>query len=129
MSATLLEQNVCLPKTLPQTLEFGIEDLGWSIVAVRVRGEATCDWTADLNEQLRSSLISSPQIVILDLSKAAFADASAVDSLAEFGRDAFRKGVEVWLTGLKPAIWLAIHAARIDGLFTFRCSLSKALES
>jgi anti-anti-sigma regulatory factor len=50
-----------------------------------------------------------------------------VQTLADYSRDLRREGGEVWLTGLRPAVWLALHTARLDRLFTIRASLEEAM--
>jgi anti-anti-sigma factor len=123
-------REVCLPKSIPQAaLGFDIEDLGYEVVIVQVRGEATCERAAELNERLRSSLGPGPWFVILDLAGLSYVGSGALQTLEEFGRDVRRKGGEVWLAGLQPAVWLALHTARLDRLFTIRASLAQALAS
>jgi anti-anti-sigma factor len=130
MNATLRERNVLLPDSFPQTpLEFEIKDLGRSVVVIQARGEATCDRANDLNEQLRSTLSPGHQFVILDLAGLSIVGPSALQALAEFSRDVYRKGGEVWLTSLQPAVWLALHMARLERLFVIRASLALALDS
>jgi anti-anti-sigma factor len=126
----LLGREVCFPKSFPQAaLEFDIEDLGHAVVIVRVRGEATCERAAELNERLRSSLGPGPSSAILDLAGLSSVGPGALQTLEEFGRDVRRKGGEVWLASLRPAVWLALHTARLDRLFTIRASLAQALAS
>jgi anti-anti-sigma factor len=130
MIATLPERNVPILESIPQTpLELEIEDLGHAVVVARLRGEATCDRAAALDEQLRSSLSSEPQFVILDLAGLSLVGPAALQTLAEIRREVCRKGGEVWLTGLQPAVWLALHAARLERLFVIRASLTQALSS
>jgi anti-anti-sigma factor len=130
MSAILVERTVRPPESLPQgPLELGVEDLGCSVVVIHVRGEATCDLAADLNEQLRSSLSPGPQFVMLDLAGLSAVGPAALQTLAELARDVCRQGGEVWLTGLQPAVWLALHTARLERLFMIRASLAQALAS
>jgi hypothetical protein len=35
------------------------------------------------------------------------------------------RGSEVWLAGLKPAVWLALQAAGLDGRFPIRDSVAQ----
>ena len=126
MNATLLERNVGLPESFPQaTLELDVEDLGDAVV-VQVRGEATGDQSADLDQQLRCLRLGTP-FVILDLAGLTLVDRAALTTLAELSRDLCRKGGEIWLTGLQPAVWLALRVAGLERLFTIRASLAQAL--
>jgi anti-anti-sigma factor len=130
MNAIVLERNVRPAESFPQGfLEFSVEDLGCSVVVIHVRGEATCDLAADLDDLLRSSLGPDLQFVILNLAALSCIDPSALQTLAEFVRDVRRRGGEVWLAGLQPAVWLALHAARLERLFTIRATLAQALAS
>jgi anti-anti-sigma factor len=129
MSTILIDRPVYLPASVSQTgLEFNVEDLG-HVVVVRMRGAATFDQAAELEEQLRSSLGPGTRFIILDLAKLTLLDPSALAVLAEFCRDQSRKGGEVWLTGLQPAVWLALREAKLDRLFTIRASLAEVLPS
>jgi anti-anti-sigma factor len=110
-------------------LDFEIEDLGSSVVVVRVRGQAGCDHAVDLNEQLKLSMKPGTQFIILDLAELHFVGPEALQILAEFGRDVGQQGGEVWLAGLQPAVWLALHNACLERLFTIRASLAEALSS
>jgi anti-anti-sigma factor len=125
MNATLLERNVGLAESCPQaTLEWDIEDLGNAVVVVQVRGEAAGDQIADLDQQLRC-LRQGSQFVILDLAGLTLVDGAALATLAQLSRDLGRKGGEVWLTGLQPAVWLALRVAGLERLFTIRASLAQ----
>jgi anti-anti-sigma factor len=108
-------------------LEFEVEEIERSVVVIRVRGEVTCDRTTALNEQLRSSLIPDRQFVILDLAESSVVGPLALQALAEFSREFSRQGGEVWLASLQPAVWLALHTARLDRLFVIRASMARAL--
>ena len=133
MSATLLEQNGHVPESVVLTpearLDFEIADLGSSVVIVRVRGEAGCEHAVELNEQLKSSRKPGAQFIILDLAELHFVGPESLQTLAEFGRAFAQQGGEVWLAGLQPAVWLALHNARLERLFTIRTSLAQALSS
>jgi anti-anti-sigma factor len=127
MNSTLIERNVFTPETFPQaTLEFAVKDRGHLIV-IQVRGEATCDLAGDLDERVRSSLKPGTQFVVLDLAGLTLIGPTALAMLADISRDLSRKGGEVWLAGLQPAVWLALHDAGLDRLFTIRSSLAEAL--
>jgi anti-anti-sigma factor len=129
MNATLLERNTCLPESVPQaTLKLDIEDDGDAVVVVQVHGEATGDQIADLDKQLRCLRLGT-QFVILDLAELTGVDRAALATLAELSRDLSRKGGEVWLTGLRPAVWLALQVAGLARLFTIRATLAQALTS
>jgi anti-anti-sigma factor len=130
MNVTLLERKVGLPESVPQaTLESDVEDLGDAVVLVKVRGEATGDRAADLDEQLRSSVRPGTRFVVLDLAGLTFIHPSALGALARFSRDLSRRGGEVWLASLQPAVWLALQVAGLARLFTIRTSLARALSS
>jgi anti-anti-sigma factor len=128
MSAVLVERSALPPKSIPQRpLEFCVEHLGCSVVVIHVRGEAACHLAADLSEVLRSSLSGGSQFVILDLAGLSDVGPAALQTLAGFVRDACRQGSELWLTGLQPAVWLALHTAGLERLFTIRASVAQAL--
>ena len=125
MNVTLLERKVGLPESFPQAaLELEVEDLGDAVVVVQVRGEATGDRIADLDQQLRR-LRPGILFVILDLAGLTLVDGAALATLAQLSRDLCRKGGEVWLTGLQPAVWLALRVAGLERLFTIRASLAQ----
>jgi anti-anti-sigma factor len=129
MNATSLERNEYLPESFPEAaLEIYVEDLV-DVVVVHVRGEATGDQAAHLDEQLRSLLRLGTQFVILDLSSLTLVAPAALATLAELSRELGREGGEVWLAGLQPAVWLALHVAGLDRLFTIRASRAEALAS
>jgi len=130
MNALLLERNVRPPKAFPKSpLKFHVENLGCTVVVIHVHGEATCDLAADLSEELRSSLSDGPQFVILDLAGLSYVGPAALQTFAGLVRDVCRQGTEVWLTDLQPAVWFALHTARLERLFTIRDSLADALAS
>jgi anti-anti-sigma factor len=132
MAATLgmpLEPVLYAPESFSEpALEFDIEDLG-HVRIVRVRGDATCDRTAELDERLRSSQNRETRFVILDLAESGRFDPEALTTLADYARDLRRTGGEVWLADLQPATWLALRAARLDRLFTIRASMAQGLQS
>ena len=129
MNAMLLERNHAVAESTPQAaLEFNVENRG-CLVIIRVRGEATSDWAADLDENLKSSLTPGCSFVLLDLEGVSGIGARGLQTLQEFARRIYRKGGEVWLTGLRPAVWLALHTAELERLFTIRGSVSQALTS
>jgi anti-anti-sigma factor len=129
MNAILLERNLPVTESVPQvSLEFDVEDLG-CVVVIRIRGEATCDQAADLDEYLRSSLTPGSSFVLLDLERVPVVGPQALQTLKEFARDVSHQGVEVWLTGLQALVWLALHTAGLGRFFTIRGSLSQALAS
>jgi anti-anti-sigma factor len=128
MNALLLERKVHRPTSVTQgPLALGIRDLGCSVFVIYVRGKAPCELAADLSELLHSSLSPGPQFVILDLAGLAYGGPAVLQTLAALARDVCRQGGEVWLTGLQPAVWLALHTARLEHLFTIRASLAQAL--
>src|SRR5262245_9484880 len=87
-------------------LQLDVENHGDSVVVAEARGEATGDRAAYLAEQLRSSLAPGTQFVVLDLGGLTCVDGSALAALAELSRDFGRRGGEVWLASLPPAVWL-----------------------
>ena len=133
MNATSLERNEDVPESFVQTpetrLDFEIEDLGSSVVVVRVSGQASCEHAVDLNERLKLSMKPGTQFIILDLAELHFVGPESLQILAEFGRAVRQQGGEVWLAGLQPAVWLALHNAGLERLFTIRASLAQALSS
>jgi anti-anti-sigma factor len=62
------------------------------------------------------------QFVILDLAGLTVVDGAALATLAQLSRCLGRKGGEVWLTGLQPAVWLALRVTGLERLFTIRAS-------
>jgi anti-anti-sigma factor len=129
MNVTLLERNVGLPGSFPQaTLKLEVEDLGDAVVVVQVRGEATGDQLADLDKQLRCLKLGTP-LVMLDLAGLTLVGRASLATLAELSRDLRRDGGELWLTGLQPAVWLALQVAGLARLFTIRATLAQALSS
>lgn len=131
MNALLLEANARALESLPQApLEIAVEDRGSSVVVVlQIRGEATCDQAAHLEELLRSALRPRARFVILDLPELTLVGPSALTTLADLSRQLSRTGGEVWLAGLQPALWLALHDAGSERLFTIRASVAQALTS
>jgi anti-anti-sigma factor len=130
MNALLLEANARALGSLPQApLEIAVEDRGSSVVVVQIRGEATCDQAARLGELLRSALRPRARFVILDLPGLTHVGPAALTTLADWSRQLRRTGGEVWLAGLQPALWLALHDAGLERLFTLRASVAQALTS
>src|SRR5262249_5260351 len=126
MNVTLLERTVGLPEPFPQaSLEWDVEGLGDAVVLFQVRGAATGEQMADLDRQLRCLRPGTP-FVILDLAGVTRVDGAALARLAQWSRDLGRQGGEVWLTGLRPAVWLALRVAGLERLFTIRSSLAQA---
>jgi anti-anti-sigma factor len=133
MNASLLERNLFLPESFVQRpegcLEFEIEKLGDSVAVVRIRGEADSENAVELGEQLKLRRKPGSQFIILDMAELRFIGPEALQVFAELAKDACQRGGEVWLTGLQPAVWLALHSARLDRMFTIRESLTVALSS
>jgi anti-anti-sigma factor len=67
--------------------------------------------------------------VILDLGELTLVGPAALATLAGLARDLGRHGGEVWLAALQPAVWLALHVAGLERLFTIRPSVAQALAS
>jgi anti-anti-sigma factor len=107
------------------SLEVEIENHSPSIVVLRVRGQADADQADYLAWQLESATKQAPRFVILDLARLNFLSSAALGCLEEFRREQCWRGSEVWLAGLKPAIWLALHAAGLDGRFPIRDSVAQ----
>ena len=128
MNGTLLEQKGYV-QTPEARLDFEINDLGRSVVVARVRGQASCEHAADLNEQLQLSMKPGTQFIILDLAELHHVGPESLQTLAEFARKVRQQGGEVWLAGLQPVVWLVLHDARLERLFTIRTSLAQALSS
>jgi anti-anti-sigma factor len=99
------------------SLEVEVENLSPSIVVVRVSGLAHADEADYLARQLESATKQAPRFVILDLARLNFVSSAALSCLDRFRRKQCWRGSEVWLAGLKPAVWLALHAAGLDGRF------------
>ena len=63
--------------------------------------------------------------MILDLARLNCLSSAALRCLDQFRRKQCRRGSEVWLAGLKPAVWLALGAAGLDGRFPVRDSVAQ----
>jgi anti-anti-sigma factor len=111
------------------SLEFDMENHSASIVVVRVSGEAYSDQADDLARQLESATRQAPRFVILDLARLTFLSSAALGCLEEFRREQCRRGSEVWLAGLTPAVWLALQVAGLDGRFPIRDSVAQVFAS
>ena len=107
------------------SLEVELENHSPSIVVVRVSGEADRDQADYLARQLDSATKEAPRFVILDLTRLNFLSSAALGCLEGFRREEYWRGSEVWLAGLKPAVWLALRAAGLDGRFTIRDSVAQ----
>jgi anti-anti-sigma factor len=105
-------------------LEADIKICSHSIVVVELRGEADAGQVDFLTEQLELSARRNPAFVILDLAELCLIGPEALASLESFRRQRRRQGGEVWLAGLQPAVWLAIHAAGLGEKFPIRGSLA-----
>jgi anti-anti-sigma factor len=110
-----------------QALEVEVEVPSRSIVVVRLCGAADADQVDDLMRQLESAVRQGPRFVILDLARVNFLSPAALGCLDEFRRRQCWRGSEVWLAGLKPDVWLALHAAGLDGRFPVRDSVAQVL--
>jgi anti-anti-sigma factor len=121
------QEQITEARTITEFLQLDVEDRGDLVVVAVVRGEATGDRAAYLAEQLRLSLAPGAQFVILDLGGLTCVDSSALAAFAELSRALGRRGGEVWLASLQPAVWLALRTAELDRLFTIRASLAQAL--
>ena len=107
------------------SLEVELENHAPSIVVVRVSGEADPGQADYLARQLEAATKQAPRFVILDLARLNFLSSAALGCLEEFRRELCWRGSEVWLAGLKPAVWLALRAAGLDGRFTIRDSVAQ----
>jgi anti-anti-sigma factor len=106
-------------------LEVEVEVHSRSIVVVRLCGEVDVDQVDDLTRHLESAAERSPHFVILDLARLNFLSSPALGCLEEFRREQCWRGSEVWLAGLKPAVWWALRAAGLDGRFPIRDSVAQ----
>jgi anti-anti-sigma factor len=109
------------------SLEVEVENPSPSIVVVRVSGLAHTDEADYLARQLESATKQSPRFVILDLARLSFLSPAVLSCLDRFRRKQCWRGSEVWLAGLNPAVWLALHAAGLDGRFPIRDSVAQVL--
>ena len=107
------------------SLEVELENHAPSIVVVRVSGEADAGQAGYLARQLEAAAKQAPRFVILDLARLNFLSSAALGCLEEFRRELCWRGSEVWLAGLKPAVWLALQAAGLGGRFTIRDSVAQ----
>jgi anti-anti-sigma factor len=111
------------------TLEVEIENHSPSIVVVRVSGEADPEQVDYLARQLGSATRQGPRFVILDLARLSLLSSAALGCLEDLRREQCWRGGEVWLAGLTPAVWLALHAAGLDGRFPIRDSVAQVFAS
>ena len=120
------ERRTTAFEAFPTTsLEVEVENPSPSIVVVRVSGEAEADQADYLARQLESATKQAPRFVILDLARLNFLSSAALSCLDRFRRKQCWRGSEVWLAGLKPAVWLALQAAGLDGRFPIRDSVAQ----
>ena len=95
------------------------------IVVVRLCEAADADQVDVLTRQLESAVRPSTRFVILDLARLSFLSPAALGCLEELRREQCWRGSEVWLAGLQPGVWLALHAAGLDGRFPVRDSVAQ----
>jgi anti-anti-sigma factor len=120
-----IERRTTEPEAFGKTsLEVEVEHPSPSIVVVRAVGQADADQADYLARQLELATEQAPRFVILDLARLNFLSSAALSCLDEFRRQQCWRGSEVWLAGLKPAVWLALHAAGLDRRFPIRDSLA-----
>jgi hypothetical protein len=110
-------------------LEVEVEEPAPSIVVMRLHRGSASDPGADLAGHLKGSVVQTARFVILDLAGLRFLRGTELQTLMDFRRTLWRRGGEVWLAGLQPAVWLALHRASRDKLFTIRDSVAQALAS
>jgi anti-anti-sigma factor len=110
-------------------LEVEVEEPAPSIVVMRLHRELDSDSGDDLARHLSGSVVQAAQFVILDLAGLHSLDEAELQVLVDFRRTLSAWGGEVWLAGLQPAVWLALHRANRDRLFTIRDSVAQALAS
>ena len=106
-------------------LEVEVEAPSRSIVVLRLCGAADAAQVEVLTQELESAVRRNPRFVILDLARLNFLSPAALGRLEEFRREQCWRGSEVWLAGLKPGVWLALHAAGRGGRFTVRDSVAQ----
>jgi anti-anti-sigma factor len=107
------------------TLEVEVEAPARSIVVVRLCGVADVEQVDDLTRRLESAVAQGPRFVILDLARLDFLSPAALGCLDDLRRKQCWRGCEVWLAGLRPAVWLALRAAGLDGRFPIRDSVAQ----
>jgi anti-anti-sigma factor len=116
-----IERKTTRFEAFPATsLEVEVDNPSPSIVVVRVSGLAHADEAGYLARQLESATRQAPRFVILDLARLNFVSSAVLSCLDRFRRKQCWQGSEVWLAGLKPAVWLALHAAGLDRRFPIR---------
>jgi anti-anti-sigma factor len=98
-----------------------------SVVVARLCGAADADQVDALTWQLESAVREGPHFVVLDLARLNSLSPAALGCLEEFRRVQGRRGSEVWLAGLRPAVWLALHAAGLGGRFPVRDSVARVV--
>jgi anti-anti-sigma factor len=109
-----------------EALEVEVEAPARAIVVVRLCGVADVEQVDDLTRRLESAVAQGPRFVVLDLARLDFLGPAALGCLEELRRKQCWRGCEVWLAGLKPAVWLALHAAGLGGRFPVRDSVAQA---
>jgi anti-anti-sigma factor len=106
-------------------LEVEVEVPSPSIVVARLCGAADADQVDVLTRQLQTAVRQDPRFVILDLARLNFLSPATLGCLEEFRREQCWRGSVVWLAGLQPGVWLALHATGLDGRFPVRDSVAQ----
>src|SRR5262249_8041466 len=109
-------------------LKVEVETPSRSIVMARLRGTAYADQVEVLARHLESAVRQGPCFVVLGLAPLSCLSPAALGYLEGFRREQGRRGSEVWLAGLQPAVWLALRAAGLDGRFPVRDSVAQVFE-
>src|SRR5262245_22454969 len=130
MTTMLAEKGVAGSEVFPgAALEAEVEWHSPSVVVVRPDGESASGPGGGLARHLRLPAVQAARFVILDLASRTSLDGAGLRALVEFRRGQGRRGGEVWLVGLQPAVWLALRRANQDERFTIRDSVAQALAS
>jgi anti-anti-sigma regulatory factor len=106
-----------------------IEESSSSIVVVRLRRESTPDPDDDLACLLNSPVVLGARFVILEVRGLRAVSDAELQALVDFRRTVCRRGGEVRLAGVRPAVWLALHLAQLEKLFPIWDSVAQALAS
>ena len=96
-------------------------------VIIRVRGEIDIATTPGLRERLRGLLQPGMGLVILDMSRVSFCDASGLGMLVGTHHHATMLGLTLRLTALPPRTTRLLHIHGLDRVLTIYPALPDAL--
>jgi anti-anti-sigma factor len=109
--------------------EASVEAPARSVVVVRPRGVSALETDGGLARTLETPAVQAARFVILDLADCSSLGGVGLQTLVELQQALGKRGGEVWLVGLQPAVWLALRRAGQDRRFAIRDSVGQALAS